>query len=81
MTTNAITPIPEIGQIVTVRQRRYVVADVQQSTIPLPTAEIGGWDRCKYLACGKNLIGFSIAEHTQSEHQGKYPGYRKMRKQ
>jgi len=28
-------PIPEIGQIVTVRQRRYVVSDIQQSAIPL----------------------------------------------
>jgi len=27
-------PIPEIGQIVTVRQRRYAVSDVQQSAIP-----------------------------------------------
>ena len=43
-----------------------------------PTAEIGDWDRCKCLACGKNLIGFSKAEHTQSEHQGKDSGYRKM---
>ncbi len=29
-----IAPPPEIGQIVTVRQRRYAVADVQQSAIP-----------------------------------------------
>jgi len=78
MISTAITPLPEIGQIVTVRQRRYVVSDVQQSTIPLPTPEIGGWDRVKCLGCGKNLIGFSIAEHTESEHQGKDPGYRKM---
>lgn len=28
-------PIPEIGQIITVRQRRYVVSDVQQSAIPV----------------------------------------------
>ena len=64
MISTAITPLPEIGQIVTVCQRRYLVSDVQQSTIPLPTAEIGSWDRCKCLVCGKNLIGFSNAEHT-----------------
>jgi len=43
-----------------------------------PTAEIGSWDRCKCLACGKTMMGFSIAEHTQTVHQGKDPGYRKM---
>lgn len=43
-----------------------------------PTAEIGSWDRCKCLVCDKTVMGFSIAEHTQSEHQGKDPGYRKM---
>ena len=45
---------------------------------PTPTSEIGSWDRCKCQACGKTVMGFSIAEHTQSEHQGKDPGYRKM---
>lgn len=45
---------------------------------PTPTSEIGSWDRCKCLACGKTVMGFSIAEHTQSEHQGKDPGYRKI---
>ena len=43
-----------------------------------PTAEIGSWDRCKCLVCDKTVMGFSIAEHTQSEHQGKDPGYRKI---
>ena len=45
---------------------------------PTPASEIGSWDRCKCLACGKTVMGFSIAEHTQSAHQGKDPGYRKM---
>lgn len=35
MTLQLIENIPEQGQIVTVRQRRYVVADVQKSTLPL----------------------------------------------
>jgi len=43
-----------------------------------PTAEIGSWDRCKCLVCDKTVMGFSITEHTQSEHQGKDPGYRKI---
>lgn len=38
-TTN---PIPEIGQIVTVRQRKFVVSDVQQSALPNdPLSTIG----------------------------------------
>jgi len=52
--------------------------EVVESLPPTPASEIGGWDRCKCLACGKTVMGFSIAEHTQSEHQGKDPGYRKM---
>ena len=52
--------------------------EVAELVIPTPTSEIGGWDRCKCLVCGKTVMGFSIAEHTQSEHQGKDPGYRKM---
>jgi SNF2 family DNA or RNA helicase len=35
MITTTTNSIPEIGQIVTVRQRRYVVSDIRQSTIPL----------------------------------------------
>ena len=34
MIANTTNPIPEIGQIVTVRQRRYVVSDIQQSALP-----------------------------------------------
>jgi len=45
---------------------------------PTPTAEIGSWDRCKCLGCGKIVMGFSLVEHTQAEHQGKDPGYRRM---
>lgn len=57
------------------------VADVRETAEalpPTPTSEIGSWDRCKCLACDKTVMGFSIAEHTQSEHGGKDPGYRKM---
>ncbi|MBN1372591.1 MAG: DISARM system SNF2-like helicase DrmD [Anaerolineaceae bacterium] len=35
MLPTASSPIPEPGQIVTVRQRRYVVVDVQKSTLPV----------------------------------------------
>jgi len=44
----------------------------------VPRAEIGDWDQCKCLGCGRLVMGFSLAEHTQTEHQGKDPGYRKM---
>lgn len=54
------------------------VVEAVESLPPTPTSDIGSWDRCKCLACGKTVMGFSIAEHTQSEHQGKDPGYRKM---
>jgi hypothetical protein len=54
------------------------VTEVVEALPPTPTSEIGSWDRCKCLACSKTVMGFSIAEHTQSEHQGKDPGYRKM---
>ncbi|MEN6580329.1 MAG: type IIL restriction-modification enzyme MmeI [Anaerolineaceae bacterium] len=57
------------------------VPDVKEDAETLsatPTAEIGNWDRCKCLACGKIVMGFSIAEHTQSVHEGKDPGYRKI---
>jgi SNF2 family DNA or RNA helicase len=35
MTAKTINSLPEIGQIVTVRQRRYVVSEIQQSVIPI----------------------------------------------
>ncbi len=53
-------------------------AEVVEVLTPTPPSEIGSWDRCKCLVCGKTVMGFSIAEHTQSDHQGKDPGYRKM---
>ncbi|NUM49447.1 MAG: hypothetical protein HUU38_32505, partial [Anaerolineales bacterium] len=34
MTGSQLTSIPEQGQIVTVRQRRFVVAEVQKSSLP-----------------------------------------------
>jgi len=40
--TLAPTPIPEIGQIVTVRQRRYVVSEIQQSAIPIEVLSKNG---------------------------------------
>jgi hypothetical protein len=55
------------------------IIEAADSLPPTLTAEIGSWDRCKCLACGKTLMGFSIEEHTQSVHQGKDPGYRKMK--
>jgi hypothetical protein len=45
---------------------------------PTPTHEIGNWDQCVCLGCGKHLVGFSVAEHTKSVHEGMDPGYRKM---
>ena len=47
---------------------------------PTPIEEIGSWDQCVCLGCGKHLVGFSVAEHTKSVHQGMDPGYRKVKK-
>lgn len=42
MITNTTNSIPEIGQIVTVHQRQYVVSDIKQSTIPLDVLSKNG---------------------------------------
>ena len=53
-------------------------ADVQEHQPgPTPVDQIGSWDQCVCLGCGKHLVGFSVAEHTKSVHQGRNPGYRK----
>jgi hypothetical protein len=52
--------------------------EIVESIPPTLSSEIGSWDRCKCLVCDKPVMGFSIAEHTKSEHQGKDPGYRKI---
>ena len=43
-----------------------------------PADQIGKWDQCVCLGCGKHLVGFSMEEHTQKVHGGKEPGYRKV---
>ena len=45
---------------------------------PTPTEQIGDWDQCVCLGCGKHLVGFSVTEHTKTAHRGKDPGYRKV---
>lgn len=39
---NIMKPVPETGQIVTVRQRRYVVADVSKSALPAEVISTAG---------------------------------------
>jgi len=46
----------------------------------VPGNEIGAWDQCVCVQCGKNLAGFMVAEHTKTVHDGKDPGYRKVGK-
>ena len=43
-----------------------------------PTDQIGSWDQCTCLGCGKHLGGFMVAEHTEKVHGGENPGYRKV---
>jgi hypothetical protein len=49
-----------------------------QEVLPTPADQIGSWDQCVCLACGKHLAGFMIEEHTKTVHQGIDPGYRKI---
>jgi len=42
--------------------------------------QIGAWDQCVCMLCGKNLAGFMVAEHTKTVHEGKDPGYRRVGK-
>jgi len=46
---------------------------------PTPTGEIGSWDQCVCMACGKHLVGYMVEEHTKAVHQGEEPGYRKVK--
>ena len=52
--------------------------DVQEKEEATPPNEIGAWDQCVCLGCGKHLAGFTIGEHTNKVHGGKDPGFRKI---
>ena len=64
MITNTINPIPEIGQIVTVRQRRYVVSDIQQSAIPLEVLSKNG-DNPQHLITLSSIEDDALGETLQ----------------
>lgn len=64
MITNTTNPIPEIGQIVTVRQRRYVVSDIQQSTIPLEVLSKNG-DKPQHLFSLSSIEDDALGETLQ----------------
>jgi len=64
MITNTTTSIPEIGQIVTVRQRRYVVSDIQQSTIPLEVLSKDG-DKPQHLIFLSSIEDDALGETLQ----------------
>jgi hypothetical protein len=51
-----------------------------EQSAPTPTNQIGSWDLCVCLGCGKRLVGFSVEEHSKAVHEGKDPGYRKVEK-
>ncbi len=42
----------------------------------VPGDQIGAWDQCVCVACGKHLAGFQVSEHTEKVHGGSDPGYR-----
>jgi len=64
MITNTTNSIPEIGQIVTVRQRRYVVSDIQQSTIPLEVLSKNG-DKPQHLISLSSIEDDALGETLQ----------------
>jgi len=54
------------------------VVEAQAQPPAPPAGQIGKWDQCVCLGCGRHLVGFSIEEHTQKVHGGVEPGYRKV---
>ena len=57
-------PIPEAGQIVTVRQRRYVVVEVQKSTLPV-TPLAAGMDGGQHLLTLNSIEDDALGETLQ----------------
>ena len=57
-------PIPEIGQIVSVRQRRYAVAEVQQSAIPIEVLSKTG-DNPQHLITLSSIEDDALGETLQ----------------
>lgn len=62
--TIASVPIPEIGQIVTVRQRRYVVSEIQQSAIPIEVLSKNG-DQPQHLVTLSSIEDDALGESLQ----------------
>lgn len=61
--TSALSPIhpPDPGQIVEVRQRRYVVTDIQQAALPVRLAE-GGDDAVEHLVTLSSVEDDALGE-------------------
>jgi len=57
-----ILHVPEPGQLVDVRQRRYVVVDVAQSTLPLDLVKQGSLSQLHSQNHGQHLITLSSVE-------------------
>jgi len=60
--TNAI---PEQGQIVTVRQRRYVVVDVQANTLPVQPVSSQTWPDGQHLLTLNSIEDDALGENLQ----------------
>jgi len=58
------TGIPEQGQIVTVRQRRYVVTNVEKSTLPPDPLSIS-WDGGQHLVSLSSIEDDELGETLQ----------------
>ncbi|MGB8345023.1 MAG: helicase, partial [Ktedonobacteraceae bacterium] len=57
-----VLTIPEPGQLVDVRQRRYVVTDVVQGTIPAEPLKLDGGSRALWSAQQQHLVTLSSVE-------------------
>jgi hypothetical protein len=71
-------PKAQMSLIDPIEQPEEKSEDFQEKEEATPTGEIGAWDQCVCLGCGKHLAGFTIGEHTKKVHEGKNPGFRKI---
>ncbi len=64
MKIRSINPIPEIGQIVTVRQRKYVVSDIQQSSLAIDVL-YGNGEKPEHLVSMNSIEDDALGETLQ----------------
>jgi superfamily II DNA or RNA helicase len=64
MMVGSLKPVPETGQIVTVRQRRFVVSEVQQNTLPMDVLSTKG-EKPQHLVSLSSIEDDALGETLQ----------------